>query len=80
MQAVRLNLDGTCTRLYLGAEFGPQPQPDQAFTDSVFLHTGSMTASQHARKASIPRGAQFDCFSLSQGPSQHQELHEWSQN
>jgi hypothetical protein len=44
--------DGTCTRLQLGAEFGPLPQPDQASADSTILHTGSMAVSQHARKAS----------------------------
>jgi hypothetical protein len=39
-----------------------------------------MTVSQHASKASIPGGAQFDSFSLSQGHSPQQELHEWGQN
>ncbi len=46
------------------------------------LYTGSSTASQHALKASTPRGTQFewtqfDSFSLSQRTSPHQELHEW---
>jgi hypothetical protein len=39
-----------------------------------------MSASQHAQKASTPRGARFDSFSLSQGPSPQQELHKCSQS
>ncbi len=46
----------------------------------LFLHTGSMAVSQHARKASTPRGAQFDSISRSQGSPPKQELHEWSQS
>ncbi len=44
------------------------PQPDQGSADKVFLHTGSITVSQHAGKASTPGGAQVDSFSQSQGP------------
>ncbi len=44
----------------------------------IFLHTSSMTVSQHAWKASTPRGVQFDSFSRSQEPPPKQELHEWS--
>ncbi len=36
MQAVLCYLDGTCSWLQLGAEFGPLPQPDQASADWVF--------------------------------------------
>ena len=42
-----------------------QTRPPQ----TIFLHTGSMTVSQHARKESTSGGAQFDSFSLSQGPT-----------
>jgi hypothetical protein len=80
MQAVRCYLDGTCTRLQIGAEFGPLPQQDQASAVKVFLHTCSMTVFQHALKASTPGGAQFDSFILSQRPSPQQELHEWGQS
>ncbi len=39
-----------------------------------------MAVSQHAWKASTPRGTQFDRFSRSQGPPPKQELHRWSQS
>ncbi len=39
-----------------------------------------MAVFQRARKASTPRGAQFDSFSRSQGPLPKQELHGWSQS
>ncbi len=45
------------------------------------LYGSHDTVSQHARKASTPRGAQFDSFSRpSQGPPPKHELHEWSQS
>ncbi len=78
MQAMRCTQDGTCTCLQLGAEFGPLLQPDQTSADYTILPTGSMAVSQHDRKASTPRGAQFDSFSRSQGPPQKQESHGWS--
>ncbi len=55
-------------------------QPNQVSTDYDVWHTGSLTVSQHAQKASTPGGAQFESFSLSQGPPPEQELHEWSQS
>ncbi len=55
----------------------PTTPAGPGFHRLVFVHTGSM---QHARKALILRGAQFDSFSLSQGLLPEQELHEWSQN
>ncbi len=48
------------------AEFGPLPLPDQASADWLFLHTGSMTVSQHSRKAQAPGVTQFDIFRVSQ--------------
>ncbi len=41
---------------------------------------GCMTVTPHTRKASAPGGAQFDSFSLSQGPAPQKELHEWGQS
>jgi hypothetical protein len=39
-----------------------------------------MALSQYTRKASAPRGAQFDSFRRSQGPLPKQELQGWSQS
>jgi hypothetical protein len=75
MQAVRCTQDGTCKRLQLGAEFGPLPQPDQASTDEIILHTCSMAVSQHDPKARALKALNSDSFSRSQRPPQKQELH-----
>ncbi len=72
MQAVRCSQDGTCTWLQLGADLAHYPSLTRFPRTKKFLQTGSMTVSQHAKKASTPtsssRGAQFDSFSRSQGP------------
>ncbi len=44
----------------LCAEFGPPPHPNQDSSGWIFVHTGSMTVSQHAWKAQHPGVAQFN--------------------